>query len=1846
MKKTIYLSLISKVINNSIKGFLFTLLILSSIIASAQTTVAFSTPGATTWVVPPCVTSVTVQVWSAGGGGGGSIAILRNSSDGEACSGAGGGGGGGYTSQTFAVTSGQVYNLVVGAGGTAGTAGAGTWNGGISTAPGAGGTGGTSSFMNFGINLVATGGIGGNGAGAYNNNNPPDVNVIGAPGAGGAGSGGTVFYNGGNGAAGYILWTGTDKSGGGGGAAGPGGAGGNAPAGNSYGIIDNNPGGVGNAPGGNGGNSRMNNLPSNTSKNGGNGNLIGAGGGGGLNHKEGYGAVSASGGAGARGEVRITYSSPVLPATPTISSVAPTCIAAGSSTISNYNAAYTYTFTPAGPTVGAGGVISGMVIGTSYTVTANDGSCNSSASAAFSNAAMLPVPPIPTISSTAPTCGVNGSSTISNYNAAYTYVFSPVGPTVGAGGVISGMVVGTNYQVYASNGSCNSTNSVDFSNLPMLPIPPTPTISSTAPTCSAAGSSTVSNYNAAYTYTFTPAGPTVGAGGVISGMVVGTSYTVRANNGTCNSLASAAFNNAAMLPVPPIPTISSTAPTCGVNGSSTISNYNAGLTYVFSPAGPTVGAGGVISGMVVGTNYQVSASNGSCSSSASVVFSNLPMLPIPPTPTISSTAPTCSAAGSSTVSNYNAAYTYNFTPAGPTVGAGGVISGMVVGTSYNVIANNGSCNSTASASFSNAATLTTPTIPTLSFTAPTCSAAGSSTVSNYNAALTYIFSPAGPTVGAGGVISGMIVGTNYQVIASNGSCSSSASIDFSNAAMLPTPPTPTISSVAPTCSAAGSSTVSNYNAAYTYTFTPAGPTVGTGGVISGMVVGTSYTVIANNGSCNSSVSAAFNNAAILPSPAVTASSASICENGVITLTPTTGGTWISNNTSVATVTAGGTVTIVGNGTVDFTFTATNTCTATTPSVLVNANDDATFSYSSNTHCLTGTDPVATTSGTSGGTFTITAPGVINATTGEIDLSASGLGTFTVYYNTASTGSPCPAIDSTIINITSAPSANFSYNVAQACQDATTPILSFGAGASAGVFSSSPSGLTLNTSNGAINLSTSTPGVYTVYNTIAASGGCAAALDSTTIEILQIDDATFNYTTGGTYCLTGVDPLATVTGTTGGTFTITAPGVINTTTGEIDLSASGIGTFTVYYNTPSSNACPQVDSTTVNITDAPTAGFSYNVAQSCQDAINPVLTMDGGATIGNYSSSPSGLTLNTTTGAITLSTSTSGVYTVYNTVAAAGGCAQVIDSTTIEVLQIDDATFNYTTGGTYCLTGTDPVATVSGTTGGTFTITAPGAINATTGEIDLDASGLGTFTVYYNTPSSNACPQVDSTTINIVNAPGASFTYSTPFCEGSSNPLPTFVGNNFAGIFSSSYNGTDSVIFVSTSTGEINLSSTVAGTYMIYNNLAASGGCASALDSFMITINPIITTPQSAAICQGDSILLGGTYQTNAGVYNDVLTGSLGCDSIVETTLTINPIITTPQSAAICQGDSILLGGTYQTIAGVYTDVLTGSLGCDSIIETTLTINPIITTQLNAAICQGDSILLGGAYQTIAGVYTDVLTGSLGCDSIIETTLTIYPLLSIAPNAVAPICYGDNLTLTATSSGNGTITWYSDAAGTTVIGTGSPFNATSQVSTIGNYTFYVREEGTCSSALVSVNVVVGGVFASIGATPTSGFMPLNVIFTNNSSTGSTVNYTWTFGDGTANSNQSAPNHTYTSIGNYTAVLIVTDGVCFDTATVIIEVIGQSSILIPNVFTPNSDGSNDVFTVAGTNLESVEGVIFNRWGQQLFSWDRVKGYWDGRTLAGEECPDGTYFYIIKAKGNDGAEYVKNGAFSLIR
>ncbi len=835
---------------NTLKLALITAFLFVHYISNAQT---YTTPGTYTWVVPPCVTTITVKVWGGGGGGGGTSSRQSNTGD-EACTEGGGGGGGGFSMRTYAVTPGETYTIVVGAGGTGGV--------GANNTAVAGATGGTSTFTGpatvpFG-SLTGFGGIGGGGATANNNNSGSHIGSNGAGGAGGTGANGTTIFTGGNGSAGSHSAGCSDISGAG--------TTGNGSNGQYIGACPHTTamaGGAGAASnGGNGANGIKNNIASKHNQNGNNGSAYGGGGGGAGIHLNSWANqwVLANGGAGAAGAVLIEYSASGAPVDPTVGITAANCSAAGSATVSNYNASYTYTFSPAGPTIGAGGTISGATPGTAYTVIGNNGACNSNA-VAFTVPTQLPTPANPIMSSNPASCSSAGTSTVTNYSAGNTYVFSPSGPTIGAGGTIAGATPGTTYTITAGNGGCTSTPA-SFTNAAQLPTTATPTINTVAATCSTAGSSTITNYNTSFTYAFSPAGPTIGAGGTISGATPGSTYTITATSGGCTSL-STSFTNAVQLSTTPTPSITSTAATCSSAGSSTIANYNASYTYAFSPAGPTAGVGGTINGAIPGTIYTITASSGGCISLPES-FTNGVQLGATPPPVINTDPATCLSAGSSTITNYSTGNTYTFSPVGPTIGVGGVISGAIPGTAYNVTASNSGCTSTP-ATFTNTAQLSGIPNPAINTNPATCLAAGTSAVTNYGAGNTYTFSPSGPTVEIGGTITGATPGITYSITAASGGCTS-GSASFMNGTQLPATATPAVNTISATCSAAGSSSITNYNASYVYTFSPSGPVVGAGGVISGAIPGTSYTVTASSGGCTS-LSITFTNGVQLTAPA-------------------------------------------------------------------------------------------------------------------------------------------------------------------------------------------------------------------------------------------------------------------------------------------------------------------------------------------------------------------------------------------------------------------------------------------------------------------------------------------------------------------------------------------------------------------------------------------------------------------------------------------------------------------------------------------------------------------------------------------------------------------------------------------------------------------------------------------------------------------------------------------------------------------------------------------------------------------------------------------------------------------
>jgi gliding motility-associated-like protein len=156
---------------------------------------------------------------------------------------------------------------------------------------------------------------------------------------------------------------------------------------------------------------------------------------------------------------------------------------------------------------------------------------------------------------------------------------------------------------------------------------------------------------------------------------------------------------------------------------------------------------------------------------------------------------------------------------------------------------------------------------------------------------------------------------------------------------------------------------------------------------------------------------------------------------------------------------------------------------------------------------------------------------------------------------------------------------------------------------------------------------------------------------------------------------------------------------------------------------------------------------------------------------------------------------------------------------------------------------------------------------------------------------------------------------------------------------------------------------------------------------------------------------------------------------------------------MCQGDSLLIAGQYRLIAGIYDDTLATSLGCDSIVRTTLIVNPTKLTNLNASICAGDSLFIGGQYRLIAGIYDDSLATSLGCDSIVRTILSVNPLTTASFTYVETSML--NYTFTNTSSNALSYEWNFGDTQTSAVQ-----DPTHVYNTGGDYTVSLITTNTC------------------------------------------------------------------------------------------------------------------------------------------------------------------------------------------
>lgn len=151
----------------------------------------------------------------------------------------------------------------------------------------------------------------------------------------------------------------------------------------------------------------------------------------------------------------------------------------------------------------------------------------------------------------------------------------------------------------------------------------------------------------------------------------------------------------------------------------------------------------------------------------------------------------------------------------------------------------------------------------------------------------------------------------------------------------------------------------------------------------------------------------------------------------------------------------------------------------------------------------------------------------------------------------------------------------------------------------------------------------------------------------------------------------------------------------------------------------------------------------------------------------------------------------------------------------------------------------------------------------------------------------------------------------------------------------------------------------------------------------------------------------------------------------------------------------------------------------------------------------------------------------------------------------------------------------------------------------------------------------------------------VVFTPNHQSGPVVTHNWMF-LGTKESLNGAvdssgirnPERVYETAGKYPVMLVsTTDKGCVDTVVKFIEVNEDLSVYIPNTFTPNGDGVNDMFMVKGTGMkiDNFSMDIFDRWGTLLYSTKEITKGWDG-SAKGAQLPVGAYVYKIKVVGEN--------------
>jgi len=413
----------------------------------------------------------------------------------------------------------------------------------------------------------------------------------------------------------------------------------------------------------------------------------------------------------------------------------------------------------------------------------------------------------------------------------------------------------------------------------------------------------------------------------------------------------------------------------------------------------------------------------------------------------------------------------------------------------------------------------------------------------------------------------------------------------------------------------------------------------------------------------------------------------------------------------------------------------------------------------------------------------------------------------------------------------------------------------------------------------------------------------------------------------------------------------------------------------------------------------------------------------------------------------INTTLAPINVAYTIIPEANGCTGLAFNYTVTVIPPTDPSFNYPSNA-FCKTGINPVPVTASTSGGTFSALPSGLIftDNHTGEINLNASTTGNYTITFVT--NTTCAYTSNANITITPGPDAAFSYSGPYCQKQSNPVPAFPTGCSAGVFTSADAG---LVFANTSTGEIDLQQSLPGTYTVRNDIAAAGGCAATFATNTVTINliPIVNAGIDQVVCSGQAVALSGsigggassaiwsggtgtfsdasslhtiytpgTGETNATLYLTTNDPAGPCGAVVdELQITVNPtpVITSAASATICNQ----LPQIYTITSNVSGTFFNWSRAMVAGIS-----NPAVTGQTDNKITE---TLVNTTSVPIAVAYTIVAEANNCTSPAFTYTVTVNPTPTVTSAASGTICNHTAQNYTITSDVNGTTFSWSRAA---------------------------------------------------------------------------------------------------------------------------------------------------------------------------------------------------------------------------